>query len=120
MPEKQSLYAPVSLETGVLFLLNSQPASEMMYLTAEISLYPLQEDYEPVILDFINRLHTCEGIQIHTNSLSTQISGSFHAVMTALSSSLEPVYSSDRLRVSVIKLLNASLPVGQEFRPLRP
>lgn len=88
----------------------------MMHLTAEISLYPLQEDYEPTILDFLECLHTCEDIHIHTNSLSTQITGPFHAVMAALTSSLEPVYNSDRLRVSVIKLLNASLPVGQEFR----
>ena len=55
-----------------------------MMLTAELSLYPLQQDYIPVIRRFIEELNTRDGLDIVTNAMSTQIRGDFDRVMAAV------------------------------------
>jgi uncharacterized protein YqgV (UPF0045/DUF77 family) len=56
-----------------------------MILTAEMSLYPLREDYIPVIQSFIDDLNTRVGLTVVTNAMSTQIRGQHDAVMSAVS-----------------------------------
>ena len=46
-----------------------------MKLTAELSVYPLREDFKNVVEAFISELLKHEGIVAVTNSMSTQISG---------------------------------------------
>ena len=55
-----------------------------MDIGVEISLYPLDADYIPTIKGFIDRLNTHAELRIVTNSLSTQVFGSFDAVFAAL------------------------------------
>ena len=59
-----------------------------MRLTAELSLYPLQEDYIPVIDAFIAELNTPPGLTVITNAMSTQVSGDYDAVFALVKSAL--------------------------------
>ncbi|MEE4190031.1 MAG: YkoF family thiamine/hydroxymethylpyrimidine-binding protein [Halieaceae bacterium] len=64
-----------------------------MKLTAELSLYPLQDDYLPAIDAIIADLNTRPDLKVQTNAMSTQISGDystvFDAIQTALAQSVE-------------------------------
>ncbi|MFK7888664.1 MAG: YkoF family thiamine/hydroxymethylpyrimidine-binding protein [Gammaproteobacteria bacterium] len=55
-----------------------------MKLTAELSLYPLNEQYIPVIDDFLHDLRKRAELTIITNAMSTQICGDYDAVFTAV------------------------------------
>jgi uncharacterized protein YqgV (UPF0045/DUF77 family) len=56
-----------------------------MTLTAELSLYPLADDYIPPIQSFIEELRLREGLTVVTNAMSTQLRGEHGAVMNAVS-----------------------------------
>lgn len=64
-----------------------------MQLTAELSLYPLSENYIDIVLAFIDTLEQSEELTIRRNAMSTQISGEATQVMrviqTALTQSFE-------------------------------
>lgn len=59
-----------------------------MQLTAELSLYPLSEDYIRIVLAFIDRLEQCEELTIRRNAMSTQISGEATQVMQVIQAAL--------------------------------
>ena len=59
-----------------------------MQLTAELSLYPLSEDYITIVLAFIDRLEQCEELTIRRNAMSTQISGEATQVMQVIQAAL--------------------------------
>jgi uncharacterized protein YqgV (UPF0045/DUF77 family) len=64
-----------------------------MKLTAELSLYPLQEDYIPIIDAIIADLNKQASLIVQTNAMSTQISGDyatvFSTIQTAFAQSVE-------------------------------
>jgi uncharacterized protein YqgV (UPF0045/DUF77 family) len=55
-----------------------------MLLSAEITLYPLQDDYLPVIKAFLARLNEREGLKLATFPTCTVLSGEFDQVYTTL------------------------------------
>ncbi|MGH8261813.1 MAG: hypothetical protein ACREUG_19205 [Steroidobacteraceae bacterium] len=55
-----------------------------MEIGAEISLYPLAEDFGPRIKAFLDRLRAAGPFRVVTTSLSTQIIGEYDAVLEAL------------------------------------
>lgn len=59
-----------------------------MKLTAELSLYPLQDDYIPPIDAIIADLNQHAGLTVLTNAMSTQVSGDYDAVFKAVQSAL--------------------------------
>lgn len=59
-----------------------------MYLSVQLSYYPLSEDYKPPIRDVIARLQA-SGLDVYPNRMSTQVFGEFEAVMTVLSDTLK-------------------------------
>ena len=59
-----------------------------MKASAEISLYPLDEDYKNRIIDFIHRLKENKSLEIVTNGMSTQIYGEYEEIMDLLKSEL--------------------------------
>lgn len=59
-----------------------------MTLTAELSLYPLDENYIPVIQSLIDDIQEREDLIVVTNAMSTQIQGEHEAVMKAVSDTL--------------------------------
>lgn len=59
-----------------------------MQLTAEITLYPLQDDYIGIIEDLIHGLRRHDGLQLVTNAMSTQVTGDFDTVFRAVATEL--------------------------------
>jgi len=86
---------------------------ENQYLTAEISLYPLTEDYEPPIIEFIAHLNSYEGLQVHTHSTATKVSGTFDAVYNAIGGCLRHASAQGTKYSCVVKYLNMQLPVNE-------
>lgn len=80
-----------------------------MSITVEISLYPLHKDFGNDILSFIKTLKTYDDLEIRTNNMSTQITGSFERVMEAITASLKHTMVADTNIISVMKIYNASV-----------
>ena len=61
-----------------------------MYLSVEISMYPLQDDYKPKIKDFLETLNgNTSDIEIRTSNMSTRLFGEFDAVNDVLNTSMK-------------------------------
>ena len=54
-----------------------------MKISVELTLTPLQDNFEPPIIDFIKRLRD-SGLTVIENPLSTQVFGDYDEVMTVL------------------------------------
>lgn len=80
-----------------------------MDIGVEISLYPLKEDYIPSVHRFLGGLSAYPALKVVTNSMSTQVFGSFDAVMDALRAALaatfEPLAASSERAVFVMKVI---------------
>lgn len=75
-----------------------------MKITLDISLYPLTEEFIPVIKGFISKMESYDGISVLRNNISTQISGDYDVIMGLLHSELKQVFETQR-SVFVIKFL---------------
>ncbi|MBX3044001.1 MAG: hypothetical protein KIT33_08190 [Candidatus Kapabacteria bacterium] len=75
-----------------------------MKISLDISLYPLTEEFIPVIKEFISKLDKRDGISVLKNNISTQISGDYDLIMDLLKSELREVFEKQR-SVFVIKFL---------------
>jgi uncharacterized protein YqgV (UPF0045/DUF77 family) len=84
-----------------------------MQITVEISLYPLQNDYEQIILDFIKTLHQHEGLTIEINGLSTQVFGEYDIVMNAIQIEMKALYE-ERQAVLLLKMGRGHLKYPKE------
>ena len=71
-----------------------------MILSAELSLYPLREDYIPVIQAFIDELGERSDLTVVTNAMSTQLRGEYAVVMEAVSDTLR--HSAERFGEQVL------------------
>jgi uncharacterized protein YqgV (UPF0045/DUF77 family) len=76
-----------------------------MDIAVDISLYPLDRDFVPPIQDFIDRLGADPRLKVVTNSLSTQVTGPYEAVMAALARELRPSLERGHASVFVMKLV---------------
>jgi uncharacterized protein YqgV (UPF0045/DUF77 family) len=76
-----------------------------MRLTAELSVYPLREDFKTAVKGFIQDLLEGSDIVAVTNSMSTQISGEDDAVFAAIQSALRSSYARFGKQVLVAKLI---------------
>ena len=77
-----------------------------MNVAVDISLYPLQEDLIPPILDVIERLKLHDELYVDTNSMSTQIRGEYDDVMAAITSEFRTTFEQLPKAVFVMKILN--------------
>jgi uncharacterized protein YqgV (UPF0045/DUF77 family) len=84
-----------------------------MKITVDISLYPLDSDYLPPIKGFIQKLRRCEGLELVTNQLSTQIRGEFEQVTQALNDCMHDSMKSGQKMVFVTRYLNSDLDIGR-------
>jgi len=75
-----------------------------MKITLDISLYPLTENFIPVIKGFIAKMETYQGISVLKNNISTQISGDYDLIMGLLKTELKEIFEVQR-SVFVIKFL---------------
>ena len=76
-----------------------------METCVDISLYPLKEDYRPLILDFIKQLHRYDQIRVETNSMSTQICGPYELVFELLKTGIRDSFEKTGDQVFVVKIL---------------
>ena len=77
-----------------------------MNIVADMSLYPLKDGPIPTIIGFILEMREQEGIEIISNQLSTQVSGSFEAVTGAVNHCMKKVMETSDTVVLVVKYLN--------------
>ena len=63
-----------------------------MDIGVEISLYPLQAEFVPVIHDFIGRLSAGGRFRVVSNSMSTQIFGPYDEVLEAVRRELRATF----------------------------
>ena len=82
-----------------------------MKLTAELSLYPLNEEYIPIIQAFIDALNLHEGLNIVTNAMSTQIGGEYEAVFRAVEQELAASFQHFGKQVLVVKFIVGELDI---------
>lgn len=81
-----------------------------MQVAADISLYPIDQDYIPPIDDVIRRLNLHDDIEVVTNPMSTQVRGEYEAVMRVLTREIGATFGDLPKAVFVIKILNNPLP----------
>ena len=60
-----------------------------MKLSAEITMYPLQDKYLPIIENFITHLKSYKDITLEVFPTSTVVMGDFDVVMQVISSSIK-------------------------------
>lgn len=80
-----------------------------MKLTAEISCYPLQDNYLDPILWFIDRLDSYENIERKTNAMATQVCGEYGDVMAMLAIEMQAAHEKWGKAVFVCKFIGGEL-----------
>lgn len=75
-----------------------------MKLTADISLYPVKNEFLEIIKGFIEKLETYSELSVAKNNVSTQISGEYDDVMRVLQHEIKNIFEEHR-SVFVIKFL---------------
>ncbi len=76
-----------------------------MLLTAEISMYPLQDDYIPAIDGFIAALNRVEGLKVKTTPTCTLVTGDYDLVFRTLQTEIARCYDQFGRAVYVTKLI---------------
>lgn len=80
-----------------------------MKASIEISMYPLQENYETPILNFIKRLRQNQSLVVNTNTMSTQIFGDYDEIMATLTKEMKTTFEEEKAVVMVMKIINMDL-----------
>ena len=83
-----------------------------MKLTAELSLYPLQDDYLSVIKGFIDSASGRPGMTVTTNAMSTQLCGEWDAVFALVSEALAKSHEKYGRQVLVCKFIPGELDIA--------
>ena len=80
-----------------------------MKLSVEVSLYPLNNEYIPIIKSFIDRVNTHSGLQVITNTMSTQIFGDYDLVMDVMRDEMRRSYEQFGKAIFVCKFIEGDL-----------
>ena len=86
-----------------------------MECSVEISMYLLDADYKPAIIDFIKRLRKHPFITIETNGISTQIFGDYKRVMNAINIEMRNTFIKEGKVVFNMKVMNGNLSEKPQF-----
>ena len=62
-----------------------------MKASLEVSMYPLTEDYEQPIINFINHIKAVDGLRVEVNGMSTQVFGEFDLLMDTVKEAMADV-----------------------------
>ena len=62
-----------------------------MNISVELTLSPLQDTFEPVIIEFIKKLRA-SGLTVLENPLSTQVYGEYDGVMKVLNTEIKEAF----------------------------
>lgn len=80
-----------------------------MNISLEISMYPLDESYGNLIIDFIERLKQYPEIKVESNRMSTQVFGPFDEVMNIVNKEMKVSFQEDKTIVTVLKVVNMAV-----------
>jgi uncharacterized protein YqgV (UPF0045/DUF77 family) len=84
-----------------------------MKLVAEISMYPLKEQYIEPIQEFIDRLNTYDSIKVVTTATSTSVSGEYLPTMQLLAEEMQRSHQKVGQAIFVCKFLNGDKMVNE-------
>ncbi len=76
-----------------------------MQLTADISMYPLREDFIPPIDAFIERIHQYPELKITRTPTSTIVQGEYEYAMQAVQDTIAACHADYGLAVYVVKYI---------------
>ena len=83
-----------------------------MKASVEISYYPLNEEFVPAIVAFLERINKHPELKVVTNGMSTQIFGEYKTLMGALTQEMEVSFENPH-SVFIMKIVNADLQTYQ-------
>lgn len=75
-----------------------------MKISVDISLYPMNPDFETPILDFIKRVRN-SGFMVLENPLTTQIYGDYDQVMDFLKTAMKETFLKEEMCVFTLKFV---------------
>ncbi|HEY9189636.1 MAG TPA: hypothetical protein VIM88_02090 [Sulfurovum sp.] len=76
-----------------------------MEISVDISMYPLQREFEAPILAFIAELEKEPSVEVVRNELSTQVHGDYKVIMALLEKEMFSVFTEIPDSVFVLKLV---------------
>jgi len=76
-----------------------------MEISVDISMYPLQKDFEAPILAFIEMLEMEERVEVVRNELSTQVHGDYKVIMALLEKEMFSVFTEIPDSIFVLKFV---------------
>lgn len=82
-----------------------------MKVTLEISNYPLDQDFEDKILDFIHRFKE-HNFNLRVNATSTHVTGEYDAVMAVLQKEIKTSFERYGKMIFVVKVLKGELDIN--------
>ena len=80
-----------------------------MKISAELSLYPLTEQFGTPIVECIEKVNSNPNIEIRRNTMSTQIFGDYETITDLLKNELKTAFETDKTVVLVMKIVNKDL-----------
>ena len=76
-----------------------------MEISVDISMYPLQEEFEAPILAFIDTLENIDKVEVVRTELSTQIHGDYKVIMALLEKEMFSVFEKIPHSIFVMKFV---------------
>jgi len=76
-----------------------------MEISVDISMYPLQPEYEDPILAFIDTLEKEKRVEVVRNELSTQVHGDYKVIMALLEKEMFSVFTEIPHSIFVLKFV---------------
>ena len=76
-----------------------------MEISVDISMYPLQREFEAPILAFIDMLENEQSVEVVRNELSTQVHGDYKIIMALLEKEMFSVFTEIPDSIFVLKLV---------------
>ncbi len=77
-----------------------------MNISVELTLSPLQNDFEPPIIDFIKKLRA-SGLTVLENPLSTQVFGPYEEVMGLLTHEIKEAFENTQKVLLYMKIVKS-------------
>lgn len=84
-----------------------------MKISVELTLTPLQDDFEPSIIHFIKKLRA-SGLKVMENPLSTQVYGDYDAVMQILTTEIKEAFELVERGLLYMKIVKSD---RQDYEP---
>ena len=76
-----------------------------MEISVDISMYPLQKEFEKPILAFISSLENVDKVTVVRNELSTQVHGDYKTIMTLLEKEMFSVFTEIPDSIFILKFV---------------